>query len=83
VECQLIPNAKLPIEFSISEAGQIAAVVSANPTEIGSFEISKRILRMGNVLQLFDQMVTPASLYEKLPQMDWSRRRLSLQLVAA
>lgn len=35
---QLVPNAELPIQFSISGAGQIAGVGSGNPTDVASFQ---------------------------------------------
>jgi beta-galactosidase len=39
---QLVPNAAIPIQFSISGAGEIAGVGNASPTELASFQQPQR-----------------------------------------
>jgi beta-galactosidase len=46
----LVPNATIPVEFSISGAGEIAAVGSANPSEMASFHQRKRNTFRGKCL---------------------------------
>jgi beta-galactosidase len=46
----VVPNANLPIEFSVSGAGELAAVGNANPSEMASFHQPKRNTFRGKCL---------------------------------
>jgi len=46
----LVPNANIPVEFSISGAGELAAAGSANPSEMASFHQPKRNTFRGKCL---------------------------------
>ena len=46
----IVPNANLPVEFSISGAGELAAVGNANPSEMASFHQPKRNTFRGKCL---------------------------------
>lgn len=46
----VVPNATIPIEFSVSGAGEIAAVGNANPSEMASFHQPKRNTFRGKCL---------------------------------
>ena len=46
----VVPNANLPVEFSISGAGELAAVGNANPSEMASFHQPKRNTFRGKCL---------------------------------
>ena len=49
---QLVPNAEIPIQFSITGEGQIAAVGNANPTDVASFHNGKRKTFHGRCLAI-------------------------------
>ncbi|HZJ59663.1 MAG TPA: DUF4982 domain-containing protein, partial [Chitinophagaceae bacterium] len=46
----VVPNATVPVEFSISGAGELAAVGNANPSEMASFHQPKRNTFRGKCL---------------------------------
>jgi beta-galactosidase len=46
----VVPNANVPVEFSISGAGELTAVGNANPSEMASFHQSKRNTFRGKCL---------------------------------
>jgi len=46
----VVPNANIPVEFSVSGAGEMAAVGSANPSEMASFHQPKRNTFRGKCL---------------------------------
>src|SRR4030095_6855670 len=47
---KVVPNAAVPVELSISGAGELAAVGSANPSEMASFHQPKRNTFRGKCL---------------------------------
>jgi beta-galactosidase len=49
---QLVPNAEIPIQFSITGEGQIAAVGNANPTDVASFHNGNRKTFHGTCLAI-------------------------------
>ncbi|MEO6733839.1 MAG: glycoside hydrolase family 2 TIM barrel-domain containing protein [Ferruginibacter sp.] len=49
---QVVPNAKIPILFSISGAGEIAAVGNGSPTEMASYQQPKRNTWNGKCLAI-------------------------------
>ena len=46
----VVPNATVPVEFSISGAGELAGVGNANPSDMASFKQSKRNTFRGKCL---------------------------------
>jgi beta-galactosidase len=49
---QLVPNAEIPIQFSISGAGEIAGVGNTSPTELASFKRPERKTVNGKCLAI-------------------------------
>ena len=49
---KVVPDAKIPIQFSISGAGEIAAVGNGNPTEMASYQQPKRNTWHGKCLAI-------------------------------
>jgi beta-galactosidase len=49
-ENNVVPNADIPVEFSISGAGELAGVGNANPADMGSFKQPKRNTYRGRCL---------------------------------
>jgi len=45
-----VPNAEIPIQFTISGVGEIAGVGNGNPTELASFQQPKRKTWRGRCL---------------------------------
>jgi beta-galactosidase len=47
---QVVPTAVVPLEFSVTGEGEVAAIGNANPTDVGSFQTGKRKTFRGRCL---------------------------------
>jgi len=58
----VVPNATVPVEFSINGAGELAAVGSANPSEMASFHQPKRNTFRGKCLVIMRPKGDPGNI---------------------
>jgi beta-galactosidase len=58
----VVPNATVPVEFSINGAGELAAVGSANPSEMASFHQPKRNTFRGKCLVILRPKGDPGNI---------------------
>lgn len=59
---QVLPDAQIPIQFSISGAGELAAVGTANPTDVSSFQKPEKTTFRGRALLIVRPYETPGNI---------------------
>jgi beta-galactosidase len=62
---QLVPNAEIPVQFSISGTGEIAGVGNGNPTDLAGFQRPQRKTWRGRCLVIVRPATKPGSIIVK------------------